>query len=190
MFLFKRGGNIIANTGQTFRDFLQSGFQGHVATMNDWRLHLATLFPEVRLKNTLELRSCDAQPNETLMAVPALGVGILYDELALEQAESLAEKYDFESLVQARPALIHRGYEANLAGHSLGELAESLVEIAQGGLNRRARLNANGDDESIYLAPLARLVEQRKTPSALVRERLERAATLDVTAMVEATRII
>ena len=162
MFLFKRHGEIIANTGQTFRDFLRRGYQTYVPTMSDWRLHLSTLFPEIRLKNTLELRSCDAQPNETLMAIPALGTGLLYDDIALTQAESLAMQYDWQSLNDARPALIRQGYGTSIAGHPLEQLASALVEIARGGLNRRARLNDAGLDESVYLDPLAKLVEARK----------------------------
>jgi glutamate--cysteine ligase len=57
MFLVKRRGQVLANTGQTFRSFMADGFQGERATLADWKLHLNTLFPEVRLKNTLELRS-------------------------------------------------------------------------------------------------------------------------------------
>src|SRR3954465_6125314 len=45
MFLFKRDNKVIANTGQTFRAFIKDGFEGHKATLNDWKLHLQTLFP-------------------------------------------------------------------------------------------------------------------------------------------------
>ena len=34
------------------------------ATMDDWSLHLTTLFPEMRLKGYIELRSTDSQPPE------------------------------------------------------------------------------------------------------------------------------
>ena len=40
--------------------------------MSDWKLHLNTLFPEVRLKNTLELRSCDSQNRELQSAIVAV----------------------------------------------------------------------------------------------------------------------
>jgi glutamate--cysteine ligase len=195
MFLFKRNGEVIANTGQTFRDFLRRGYLGHYATLSDWNLHLGTLFPEVRLKNTLELRSCDAQPTETQMAIPALGVGILYDDIAFAQAEDLASLYNFAQLSAARPELIKTGYGTLIAGQSLEQLAYALVEIARGGLNRRAKLNAEGKDESIYLDPLAELVERRKTPSALLRDRLIAAPridpkTIDPKTIVDLTRII
>src|ERR1019366_1148334 len=46
MFLFKRGGHAIANTGQTFRSFMKSGSHGCTPNMEDWKTHLNTLFPE------------------------------------------------------------------------------------------------------------------------------------------------
>ena len=61
MFMFKRDGEKVVNTGQTFRSFWKSGFSGHKPTMSDWQTHLNTLFPEVRLKKTIEVRGADAQ---------------------------------------------------------------------------------------------------------------------------------
>src|SRR4029077_7139532 len=78
MFLIKRGGRVIANTEQTFRSFLKNGQHGERATLSDWRTHLNTLFPEARLKNTLEMRGADAQGRSELTALPALWKGLLY----------------------------------------------------------------------------------------------------------------
>ncbi|MGB0679701.1 MAG: glutamate--cysteine ligase, partial [Polyangiales bacterium] len=61
MFLIKRGAQVFANTGQSFRTFMREGFQGMHATAADWQTHLNTLFPEVRLKQTLEIRGVDGQ---------------------------------------------------------------------------------------------------------------------------------
>jgi glutamate--cysteine ligase len=190
MFLFKRHGEVIANTGQTFRDFLRRGYLGFHATLSDWRLHLNTLFPEVRLKNTLEVRACDAQPNETLLSVAALWTGIVYDELALEQAEALVQQFDLEDVKRARPALVRHGYGTQLGPLPLETYAEALITIAQGGLERRARRDESGVDESRYLEPLAALVEQRMTPGQALRQRLSTASTLTPRAIVDATRII
>src|SRR5579884_692237 len=91
MFLFKRDGHAVANTGQTFRSFWKSGFGGHAATQDDWRLHLNTLFPDVRLKKTIEVRAADVQSMGLACALPALWTGVLYDGRALAEAEALVE---------------------------------------------------------------------------------------------------
>ena len=139
MFLFKRGQQVIANTGQTFRSFLRDGYGEHRATYSDWVLHLNTLFPEVRLKKTIELRSCDAQPLDTLLAVPALWTGIGYDDAALERARELTHELTFEEMVAARPEMVRRGLALR------GTLLPSRQRRHNGsGINRAARSIASG----------------------------------------------
>ncbi|HMJ12742.1 MAG TPA: glutamate-cysteine ligase family protein [Polyangiaceae bacterium] len=172
MFLFKRGDRVFANTGQSFRDFLKNGFEGERATHADWKLHLNTLFPEVRLKSTLETRSVDSLPTDLACALPALFTGILYDERALSEAEELTRPLSYEAVERARPELIEKGLAAELQGQSVRALAERLVEIAQGGLRRRKRLSSEGRDETIHLARLAELVAAGKTPADVLVEGL------------------
>lgn len=168
MFLFKRHGRVFANTGQTFRDFLANGYEGERATFGDWKLHLNTLFPEARLKSTLEVRSSDSLPLRLGCAVPALFTGILYDEQALAEAESLARDLPVDALLRARPALVEHGLGAQVGGRPMQQLAERILEIASGGLSRRAVLNAQGKDERVHLELLTSLVQSGKTPADAV----------------------
>jgi len=54
--------------------------------MDDWESHLTTVFPEVRLKRFLEMRGADGGPWRLICALPALWVGLLYDDEAQRQA--------------------------------------------------------------------------------------------------------
>lgn len=165
MFLFRRGDTFIRNTGQTFRDFLQNGFSGHRATFGDWAQHVNTLFPEVRLKKTIEVRSCDMLPLRLASAVPALLTGVLYDDRAFDQARELASTLDYASVSAARPEMVQRGLDARVGEYSVQTIAERLIEIARGGLERRNRLDASGKDERIYLDGLCDLVAHGRTPA-------------------------
>ncbi len=178
MFLFKRNGQVFANTGQTFRSFLADGFQGQRATVADFKLHLQTLFPEARLKNTIEVRACDSLPAHLSMAVPALFTGLLYDTRALEAAIALAEPLSFEVVTRDRPALIREGLTAPLAGKPAVELAQSLYEIACAGLSRRSRRNAQNADERAFLKPLEPLLAHAQSPADLLTRGLAPGATL------------
>ena len=60
-----------------FRRFLDDGLDGEPATLDDWRLHLTTLFPEVRLKGYIELRSADSQPPDRVLGAAGAGEGAL-----------------------------------------------------------------------------------------------------------------
>jgi glutamate--cysteine ligase len=62
MYFVKRGDTYHDVAGLSFRDLLHGKLRalpGEQATMSDWKNHLSTLFPEVRLKNYLEMRGAD-----------------------------------------------------------------------------------------------------------------------------------
>src|SRR5262249_44272070 len=53
-FILRDGHYVTEMTGTPFRRFLDRGWSGQPATVDDWNLHLTTLFPEVRLKQFIE----------------------------------------------------------------------------------------------------------------------------------------
>ena len=169
MFFIKRGSQLVLNTGQTFRSFLEHGFEGQRATLGDWVRHLATLFPEARLKSTLEVRMCDAQSEELSMAIPALFAGLLYDEVALAEAEELSRGISLEAALASRADVPRLGLAARLAGRPIRGDAERVLDIARGGLLRRGCTNARGEDETVYLEPLSRLVNSGRCPADVLR---------------------
>jgi glutamate--cysteine ligase len=173
MFLVKRGAEVVENTGQSFRSFMKHGFRGHRPTLKDWETHLNTLFPEVRLKRTIEVRGADSLPAALFCALPALWTGILYDDRALDAAEELSASFTFAELEALRPEIAQHALHATFRGAPLADLAARLVDIANGGLERRARLNKNGQDERIHLAKLAALVEKGSCPADVLIEGLD-----------------
>ncbi|MEP7050112.1 MAG: glutamate-cysteine ligase family protein [Pseudomonadota bacterium] len=189
MFLIKRYRRPVPNTGQTFRDFMANGYEGEHATFGDWKLHLNTLFPEARLKSTLEVRSSDSLPSRLGCAVPALFTGILYDDIALAEAESFARDLNVDDLLQARPQLVQHGLGAQIGNRPVRQLAERVLEIADGGLSRRAVLNDQGEDERVHLRLLTSLVQSGKTPADVLLEGLTADATPSVRELIARTHI-
>ena len=173
MFMFKRDGKGIDNRGQTFRDFLRNGFQGHRATMTDWETHLNTLFPEVRLKRTLEIRGADSLPKPYFAALPALWTGLLYDDAALADADALVADVTHDELLALRQRIPWDGLRAPYRGKPLAALAEQVVDIAERGLERRAIFNREGKDERVHLAPVKALVARARCPADELLEGLK-----------------
>lgn len=173
MFLVKRGDKLVHNTGQTFRDFLANGFEGERATNVDWETHLNTLFPEVRLKRTLEVRCADSQNAELLPALPALWTGILYDERALAEASDLVRDLRYDDAAESRKRIPVEALRTVVAGKPLLAYAEKLIDIARGGLERRAFLDEHGRSEAIHLEPLAKLIARGITPAEDVLSRID-----------------
>ena len=185
MFLILRDDKVVANTGQRFREFMKDGHQGFVATAEDWETHLNTLFPEVRLKRTLEWRGADSQGRELVCALPALARGLLYDDEAFRAAEALLEGLDFDTVEGARVDITERGLRAELAGRPLGEWADQLLSIAEAGLDRLNVRDEYGRTERIHLVPLRALVNQGACPADVLRFRLPEERP-DAQAMLEA----
>lgn len=172
MFMFKRNGVKIANTGQTFRSFWKSGYSGHKPTMSDWQTHLNTLFPEVRLKKTIEVRSADAQGAKMACTLPALFTGILYDKQALAEADALTADWTHDEVNASRKEVWQKGLGARFRAGTYQPHAERLVEIAEGGLERRGFLSPSGKDERAHLTRLKELVSKGESPADRLLEGL------------------
>jgi len=173
MFMFKRDGLKVVNTGQTFRAFWKEGFEGHKPNMDDWKTHINTTFPEVRLKKTIEIRGGDAQSSRNKCALPALWTGILYDTRALAEAEALVTGWTYDEVAELRTRVWKHGLRSVFRGRPLAEVAERVVAIAEGGLERRARKDSRGKDERVHLARLRQRVEKARCPADELLEGME-----------------
>jgi glutamate--cysteine ligase len=61
----------------SFEAWLEQGYKGTRPTFREWEMHLGTLFPDLRLRGFLEVRSVDAQPFEHMLAPVAFFAGVL-----------------------------------------------------------------------------------------------------------------
>jgi glutamate--cysteine ligase len=173
MFMFKRNGEKVTNTGQSFRSFFKSGFQGHKPTFTDWQTHLNTLFPEVRLKKTIEVRGADAQGAKLACTLPALWTGLYYDPKALAEVDALTADWTLAEVTATRKEVWQKGLGARFRAGTIQPFAEKVIEIAKGGLERRAFLSPSGKDERAHLTRLEGLVAKGQTPADVLLEGIE-----------------
>jgi glutamate--cysteine ligase len=170
-----RDGHYHDCTDVTFRQFLDGALQNRVPNgrpnLGDWGNHLTTLFPDVRLKRYLEMRGADGGPWRDICALPALWVGILYDDEALDGAEALVSGWTAEMVRLLRDEVPAKGLRAEIDGRTACEVAADLLELSRSGLQRRKCLNADGMDESVFLAPLETTVASCTTPAESLLQR-------------------
>ena len=168
MYFAKRGETYVDLSGQSFRKFMTEGLDalpGDRATEKDWADHLTTLFPEVRLKQYLEMRGADGGPWNRLCALPAFWVGLLYDDAALDAAWDLVKDFSMAERNALRDGVPKHALKLPFRGGAVRDLAREAVKIAIGGLQRRARLNSKGVDEAGFLDALVEIVEANETPA-------------------------
>jgi glutamate--cysteine ligase len=184
MYFVYREGRYIDAAGLSFRDFLRgelSVLPGEKPTLADWNDHLSTAFPEVRLKTFLEMRGADGGPWNRICALPALWVGLLYDQGALDAAWDLVKHWTLEERQQLRDAVPELALDAPVpGGRTLRDIAGVVLDIAHAGLAARARFNAAGDDETGFLDPLREIVRAGKVPAEILLERYNGAWNGDV----------
>ena len=175
MYFVYRDGKYVDAAGQSFRDFLRGrlpAMPDELPTIDDWADHLSTAFPEVRLKTFLEMRGADGGPWGNICALPALWVGLLYDQGALDAAWDLVKDWDIGERQALRDAVPKLALDAPLPGGGrLGDIAGEVLDIAAAGLTARARLNASGDNESGFLDPLREVVRTGKVPAQVLLDR-------------------
>ncbi len=97
---------------------------GH-ATLDDWRAHLTTLFPEARPKGFVEARSPDAVPPEWYAAPLVFLAGMAYHPPAHAAAREISGAPD--------PALLERAGRVGLRDPRIAARARDLFELALGG---------------------------------------------------------
>ena len=184
MYFVYRDGKYIDAAGLSFRDFLKgelSILPGEKPTLDDWTDHLSTAFPEVRLKTFLEMRGADGGPWNRICALPALWVGLLYDQGALDAAWDLVKDWTIDERQALRDSVPKLGLNAPIAGGgTLRNIAGEVLDIAGAGLSARARFNRAGDNESGFLDPLREIVRSGKVPAEVLLERYHGAWNGDV----------
>jgi glutamate--cysteine ligase len=117
------------------------------------------LFPEVRLKQFLEMRGADMGDRGHVLALPALWVGLLYDEDALNEAADRIKSWAAEDVLVLRTAVPKTAIHTPFKGCLVSDLAREVVGLAKAGLKRR------GLGEEQYLAPLELTLAMDKTPA-------------------------
>jgi len=180
MYFIIRHHDYIDMTGLTFRQFLEHGHNGERATLQDWADHLTTLFPETRIKRYIEIRSVDSQPPELMPALSALIKGIFYDPDCLLAAWDLVKGWSWDERMETYLDSHKDALAARVRRYTLLDLAKELFQIGWEGLRRQKSLNRNGDDETIYLAPLKTLLFQGKCPADILVEKWEGELRQDI----------
>jgi glutamate--cysteine ligase len=170
MYFVYRDGRYIDALGQSFRDFLKGelpALPGEVPTLSDWADHLTTIFPEARLKRFIEMRGADGGPWRRLCALPALWVGLTYDQTALDAAWDLGKRLDAGTREGLRVAASVDGLQGEAGGVKLIDLAREALAIAEAGLKARGRAGVGGllPDESHFLNALQESVATGQVPA-------------------------
>ena len=168
MYFVYRDGVYHDARGQSFRDFLKGRLPacpGLYPTRQDFIDHLTIIFTDVRLKTFIEMRGADSGPWQNLCALPALWVGLLYDDQALTTAADMVADWTAKERADLRVQAVRRGLQATFRQAPLATLACQVIDIARQGLTRRARQDGFNASEAPFLDQLARTAQKGQSPA-------------------------
>ena len=109
-------------------------------TIDDWELHLTTIFPEARLKKFIEMRGADAGNINHVCALSAFWVGLMYDDNSLDAAIELTKNISPQELVELRNIVPSKGLNSKLDKLDLYQLASEVISISKDGLKSASAL--------------------------------------------------
>jgi len=159
MMFVKDNGSYVHADGQTFGQWMAGG-RPRAPTWDDWDLHLTSVFPEVRVKHTIEVRGADCVPLPLAMSFVSLFKGLFYCDRALQSATGLVERFVQHGTKEERFAIACRGgLQDEVGGRKLVEWAEELLQLADEGIARCA------PEDRKWLGPLASQISRGESPA-------------------------
>lgn len=168
MYFVRRNSKYTNTAGESFRAFLEGKLPqlpGEMPTIADWEDHISTIFPEVRLKQFLEMRGADGGPWQEICALPAFWGGLYYDQGALDAAWDLVKDWTEEQRDQLRREVPKLGLKTPIGNKTIHDIAHEALEIARAGLKARNNRNWEDADETMFLNPLEKTLRLGKTPA-------------------------
>ena len=162
MIFINRDAKCVSINGRlTFRQYMEKGFEGFLPTIDDWRLHANLYFPEVRLRNFVEIRNHDCVGNGLEYSIPALYKGIMYSKDAIKETEGILNKFTANEIKELRYNVARYALNSKIAGKSILPICKEFAEISY------YTLKTEGEGEEKFLEPLIELLKKRKCPADL-----------------------
>lgn len=161
LLFIQREGQLIHMEDLSFRDYMR--LRG--ATLQDWVMHLGTLYPEARLKNIVEFRSADTCAPPLAASLAAFWKGLAYNEEALDGALDFLGEQSLSELNRKYAQATEFGMKGiDSSGISLASGIQRLVELASQGLSYQE--GAVGESE--FLHSLRGMISSGLSPADLM----------------------
>ena len=145
-----------------FREFMEKGFGDFDAELDDFKLHANLYFPEVRLRNFIEIRNHDCVGKDMIYAVLAIYKGILYNDGAMDEIEELFSGFSYKDFAELRYNVPKNALGAEICKIRAGEIAKEILYIAE-----KSLIEMNTREEK-FLEPVKELTFDGLCPADII----------------------
>ncbi len=131
IYIQRNGQPININGDITFEEYINKGLGKINPKIDDYELQANLCFPEVRLRNFIEIRNHDCVGGDLKYAILAIYKGIFYDKIALEEAEELLKHLQYKDLSELRYNIPKYGFKAQIKKQTVLDYAREIISIAE-----------------------------------------------------------
>jgi glutamate--cysteine ligase len=140
---------------------MQKGFEGYDAEMDDFSLHANLFFPEVRLRNFIEIRNQDCVDEKYMYSLLAMYKGIFYNPDALSETEELLKNFTINDIAEFRYNVPRYALDTTVKGSCIKDIIKEILRISE------TSLKSQNDEDLKYLYSIIELNNQNLTPGDL-----------------------
>lgn len=151
IFITRGRENIKFNNRITFGEYLYLGYQDYDATIEDFNLQANLYFPEVRLRNFIEIRNHDCVNKDLMFSIPAIYKGILYDKTAKNDLKTLLKDIPNSEYDEIRYSVPKNALLTTAGKYKVGDFTKEIIKIAETALVK------NNTGEEKYLEAIKEL---------------------------------
>jgi len=161
MMFYVRGGSYRELPRKPFRAWLSTPFpDGSIPTIADWKTHLSSVFPDIRVRQYLEFRVMDAPHPSLLAPLITLFTSLIYDPSAREHILTKVPHYQPEDRSRLFREIALRGMYATLNNQVLIEIIFPILEQGYEALNRRIKAGLESEELLTKFETFIKLVEE------------------------------
>lgn len=143
MIFINRDDDVVPINGKiTFDEFMKNGYEGFEADIEDFELHANLYFPEVRMRNFLEIRNQDCVGGGLQYSILAIYKGILYNKSAMNEIEELFAPFDYRDFSELRYNVVKSAMNAKIGRFYVKDIAKEILYIAE-----KSLIEADLDEE-------------------------------------------
>lgn len=160
IFIEKNGKSIPIEGEITFREYMKYGFKGFSADIYDYMLHQSLVFPDVRLKQYIEIRNHDSSQTKMALALCAFykGLSSINPKILLKEFKYLK----INDIDKYNELIIDKALDFNITKKiNAWDVISKLLGYATTALNTKDRS---------YLEPIKQMISNKKTQSDILIE--------------------
>jgi glutamate--cysteine ligase len=156
----------------TFGEFLKSGFKKYTSRMEDFYLHIKSVWNEVRIKNYLEYRGIDCVPPHLIPSVPAIIRALTLNSDVMKECQDLVKNWKYTDHLEIRENVYRYALQGKTPdGKKMLDFAKKLLDIASFSLQERHKKKKERIDASRFLWPIKEYIFIREqSPAEYVME--------------------